>query len=263
MLGTAGYGQVLAAGASYTETVNVRVPDGIQGTFDIIVYADSDASHQLPVAEQHRLRPLRRADRRRQRAGPLRPGLRRRSAAWAAATFPSTRTRPTSSPRSPMPVTLAPAPDLQVTAISSDANAGHVFQGQTLDVTYTVTNTGAAHAADDADLGRPDLLLGRHQPRPEGRHATWGWSTHQNGLGAGASYTVTTQVQVPTEPERSVLPLRDHRPAHRQPHRQGVRRGRRRTRTTTACTSPRRWSSTRRRPRSSWSPASPCPTRRR
>ena len=31
-----------------------------------------------------------------------------------------------------------------MTAISTDASAGHVFQGQTLDVTYTVTNEGAA-----------------------------------------------------------------------------------------------------------------------
>ena len=40
-------------------------------------------------------------------------------------------------------MTLAPPPDLQVTAVSSDANAGHVYQGQTLNVTYTVTNLGA------------------------------------------------------------------------------------------------------------------------
>ena len=68
-----------------------------------------------------------------------------------------------------MPVTLAPPPDLQVTAISSDANAGHVYQGQTLDVTYTVTNVGAATPPTDAELGRPDLLLGRHEPRSQGR----------------------------------------------------------------------------------------------
>ena len=44
-----GYGQVLAAGASYTETVNVRIPDGIQGNFDVIVYADSDAKTDFQV----------------------------------------------------------------------------------------------------------------------------------------------------------------------------------------------------------------------
>ncbi len=49
VLGQAGYGQVLAAGASYTETVNVRIPDGIQGNFDIIVYADSDAMTNYSV----------------------------------------------------------------------------------------------------------------------------------------------------------------------------------------------------------------------
>lgn len=49
VLGQTGYGQVLAAGASYTETLNVRIPDGIQGDFDIIVYADSDAQTDFSV----------------------------------------------------------------------------------------------------------------------------------------------------------------------------------------------------------------------
>ena len=40
-----------------------------------------------------------------------------------------------------------------MTAISSDANAGHVYQGQTLDVTYTVTNARRRHAADRCPTG--------------------------------------------------------------------------------------------------------------
>ncbi len=76
VLGQSGYGQVLAAGASYTETVNVRIPDGIQGNFDIIVYADSDAMTDYLVAERHRLRVVWRADRLAERAQPVRPGLR-------------------------------------------------------------------------------------------------------------------------------------------------------------------------------------------
>ena len=50
---------------------------------------------------------------------------------------------------------------------------------------------------------------------------------HQDGLAAGASYTVTTPVQVPIEPERAVLSLRDHQSAGGQPDRPGVRGGRR------------------------------------
>jgi len=43
LLGDSGHGGVLAAGDSYTETANVRIPDGIHGTFYVLLYADSDA----------------------------------------------------------------------------------------------------------------------------------------------------------------------------------------------------------------------------
>ncbi len=97
-----------------------------------------------------------------------------------------------------MPVTLAPAPDLKVTAIGSDADAGHVYEGQSLDVTYTVTNSGAGtppteptwndliYLSADTNL---DLKADRYL----------GMVTHQNGLAAGGSYSVTTAVQVPSD----------------------------------------------------------------
>ena len=56
VLGQSGYGQVLAAGASYTETVNVRIPDGIQGNFRHPRLRRFRRQDRLPVAEQHRLR---------------------------------------------------------------------------------------------------------------------------------------------------------------------------------------------------------------
>ena len=55
---------------------------------------------------------------------------------------------------------------------------------------------------------------------------------------------------MPIEPERSVLSLRDHRSARPTAPSARCSRGAAPTRTTTACTSPRRWSSTRRRPAS-------------
>ena len=187
VLGDSGYGQVLAAGASYTETVNVRIPDGIQGPFDVIVYADSDASTDFSVTEQHRIRPVRREDRHPNELDPydlVSVAVR----SLGRGHVPQYENEGDKLASVAMPVTLAPPPDLQVTAISSDANAGHVYQGQTLDVTYTVTNCGAAtpptmpnwndliYFSADANL---DLKADRYL----------GMVKHQNGLGAGASYT--------------------------------------------------------------------------
>ncbi len=197
VLGQASYGQVLAAGASYTETVNVRVPGGIQGTFYILVYADSDASVDYTVTSNigYGLYGVKIGA-----ANELDPYDLVSSAvrSLGRGQVPQYEHEADKLASVVMPVTLAPAPDLQVTAISTDANAGHVIQGQTLDVTYTVTNTGAAtpptqptwddliyFSADD----QLDLKADRYL----------GMVTHQNGLGAGASYTVTTPVQVPSD----------------------------------------------------------------
>ena len=51
VLGDSSYGQgvPLQPGGSYTNTVDVRIPDGIQGTFYVLVYADSDASTNYNV----------------------------------------------------------------------------------------------------------------------------------------------------------------------------------------------------------------------
>ena len=197
VLGQSGYGQVLAAGASYTETVNVRIPDGIQGSFDIIVYADSDAKTDFEVQSDigyglygvqigvpNELDPYDLAS----------VAIR----SLGRGQVPQYENEADKLATVQMPITLAPAPDLQVTAISTDANAGHVYQGQTLDVTYTVTNAGAGTPPTETDWD--DLIYFSAGTTLELKTDTYlGMVKHQNGLGAGASYTVTTQVQVPPD----------------------------------------------------------------
>ncbi len=195
VLGQTGYGQVLAAGASYTETLNVRIPDGIQGDFDIIVYADSDAQTDFSVTSDigfglygvkigvpDELNPYDLAS--------------VASRSLGRGNVPQYEDEADKISSVPLPITLAPAPHLQVTAISSDANAGHVFQGQTLDVTYTVTNTGAATPPTMPMWD--DLIYFSADTNLDLKADTYlGMVEHMHGLGAGASYTITTQVQVP------------------------------------------------------------------
>ena len=196
VLGQASYGQVLAAGASYTETVNVRIPDGIQGNFDIIVYADSDAStdytvqsdigyglYGLKIGSPNELNPYDLAS---QAIRSLGRGQ-----------VPQYENEADKIASVPLPVTLAPAPDLQVMAISTDADNGQVYQGQTLDVTYTVTNTGAGTPPTEPTWD--DLIYFSADTNLDLKADTYlGEVVHTGGLGAGDNYTVTTQVQVPS-----------------------------------------------------------------
>ena len=128
-LGTASYGQVLAAGASYTETVDVRVPDGIQGNFDIIVYADSDATtnyevqsdigyglYGIQIGAANELNPYDLAS-----SGDPQPGPRKRAAIRRRGRQDRLRRRCRSR--------WHRRRILQVTSISTDANAGHVCPG--------------------------------------------------------------------------------------------------------------------------------------
>ena len=144
-----------------------------------------------------------------------------------------------------MPVTLATPPDLQVDRPRArTTNAGHVFQGQTLDVTYTVTNLGAAtpptmarwddliYFSADANL---DLKADRYL----------GMVMHTAGLSGGASYTVTTTVQVPQDLSGPYYLFVITDPPTDSAIGKVFEGGA--TRTTTACSSPPRWSSTRRR----------------
>ncbi len=197
VVGNAGYGYVLQPGASYSETVNVRVPDGIHGTFYVIVYTDSDAKtdysvqsnigyglYGIQIGQPNELDPY----------DLVSSAVR----SLGRGNVPQYENEADKIADVPLPVTLATPPDLQVTSISSDANAGHVLQGQTLDVTYTVSNVGAGtpptmptwddliYLSADTHL---DLVADRYL----------GEVKHMGGLSGGASYTVTDAVQVPTD----------------------------------------------------------------
>ena len=104
--------------------------------------------------------------------------------------------------RATLPVTYA-EPDLKVTALSvpDDLRAG-----QTLDITFTVTNTGTRATREtgwvdrvylslDSSLDTGDFLLRREVA---GREIT-AQSVRRGALGVGESYTATVTVTLPFE----------------------------------------------------------------
>ena len=127
-LGQATYGQVLAAGASYTEKVDVHIPDGIQGNFDIIVYADSDAmtdyevqsdigyfNYGIEIGAPDELNPYDLASEAIRSLG--------------RGEVPQYENEADKIASVPLPITLAPAPDLEVTSISSRCQRGACVPG--------------------------------------------------------------------------------------------------------------------------------------
>ena len=117
VLGQTGYGQVLAAGASYTETVTFAFPMASREIrhHRLCRFRRKD---RLCSAERHRLWVIRRDDRRSQRAQPVRPRL-RRDPQPGPGQVPQYEDEADKIASVPMPITLAPAPDFQVTAIAA------------------------------------------------------------------------------------------------------------------------------------------------
>ncbi len=208
-LGTGGYSAPvdingnaisLQPNQSYTDTVNVRIPDGIQGTFYVVVYADTDAhtnvllqsdigyyNYGIGIGGTNELDPY-----------DLASVEVRSLGRGTVLQFENEADKLASVP---LPVALPPAPDLQVTAVSADAQsggeAGHVYQGQTLDVTYTVTNEGAATPPTEPTWD--DLIYFSRDTNLDLKADTYlGMFTHEDGLGANGTYTETVQVQVPS-----------------------------------------------------------------
>ena len=94
-----------------------------------------------------------------------------------------------------LPVTLASPPDLQVTLVDAPTRAE---RGQSIDVTYTVTNRGGVTPASQGKWSdliylSKDRLLDLRADHYLAR------SEHNGGLAAGASYTVTSSVRLPKQ----------------------------------------------------------------
>ena len=193
-LGQVGRSSVLAEGTSYTSTLNVTLPDGIEGNFYVLVFSDSaakldrfqtsDIGFGLPGVEFERPNPL---------------------APWDLASVASRSLARGSVPEFQfeannivsklLPVTLATPPDLQVISIEAPQRA---LLGELLQVAYTVQNLGGVIPStqdkwdDLVYLSRDrylDLLADRYL----------GTVPHTGVLGPNGSYRVSRNFTLPRD----------------------------------------------------------------
>jgi len=178
---------ILALGDSYESTVDVRLPDGIEGDFYILVFADSaayaynhvqsDIGFGLPglaFSEPHELP-----------AGDRVSEAQRLLARGAVGEFQEEGNNISTAALS---VTLAIPPDLQVTSLAVPVRTP---RGQPFQMTYTVSNLGGAipetqQAWDDLIYLSRDEFLDLRADR------YLGLVRHTDGLGSGQSYTIET-----------------------------------------------------------------------
>ncbi|MGE3817844.1 MAG: putative Ig domain-containing protein, partial [Isosphaeraceae bacterium] len=172
LLGEASRSSPLAKGLSYTRTLDLRLPDGIEGDFHVLVFTDSNLAVQ---------------------------GSGLGNEPWVdsrMARVPEFQGEGNNIAAKPLRVDLSPAPDLVVDSVVVPA---HATAGQTFGLTYTVMNVGpggtpATQAAWD------DLIYLSRDPFLDLRSDRYlGSVNHKGGLAAGRGYTVSQQLRAPRD----------------------------------------------------------------
>ncbi|MBY0513966.1 MAG: hypothetical protein K2P78_08660, partial [Gemmataceae bacterium] len=196
-LGEFSHTGVLRAGAAYTNALTVTLPEGVGGSFHLLVYTDaaagmdlagntlSDIGFNLLGVGFEKPSPLAPWD----LASESSRGLGR-------GRVPEYQDEGNNVAAVALPITPTPAPDLRVAAVAAPER---VARGQTIDVTYTVANVGPAGTpasqpewVDYVYLSRDpvlDLRADRYLTSVE----------HTGGLAAGAAYAVARTLQLPTD----------------------------------------------------------------
>ncbi len=171
MIGQSDHGGILAAGSSYNVTLSAQVPDGIQGSWYLVVFTDSNliGAPDTPGVSQE---------------FGVDPNMGR------VEEFQGEGNNITAIPQQ---IILTPAPDLQVTVVNAPA---HVLRGQSFDISYTVQNAGAGDTPARQSTWTDNVYLSRDQVLdPSDTYlATY---THTGGLAAGDTYTVDLTVTAP------------------------------------------------------------------
>jgi len=172
MLGQLSYDSILPTGGHYDASLNVRIPDGIQGNFYILVFTDSNET-----------------------GFPTIPGIFNDGSDPFLGRVGEYQGEGNNITAAFLPVILTIPPDLQVssvTAVGPDlSQPDHVQTGQNYTVTYTVTNTGAGDTPDRQSQWNDWIFLSR-DPNLDSGDAFLGEETHTGGLKAGQSYQIIT-----------------------------------------------------------------------
>ncbi|WP_205678900.1 CARDB domain-containing protein [Aquisphaera insulae] len=171
-------GAPLAIGGTYDRTLDVSLPDGIQGTFYILVFVDSNVTGPLPPAD---------------------PSLRYEYYSGdfvRMARVQEFQDEGNNVTSSSLPITLTPPPDLKVSLVDVPAQ---VIAGQPFSLTYTVTNAGPGGTPARQSSWDDYIYLSRDAFLDLQADRYLGAVSHQGGLAAGDKYTITQLLRAPRD----------------------------------------------------------------
>ena len=183
----------LAAGESYTANVNVRIPDGIEGDFHLIAFADS-AAYEDPLERPSDI-GFQLIGIQFEQPGSLAPYDLVSEAARAVSRgkVKEYQGEGNNLASATIPIALNPLPDLQVTSVTAPAIAP---VGQRIDVSYTIENFGGATPPGQSSWN--DLIyLSRDGYLDTKADIYLGKVDHSGGLGDSDRYSVDTAVKLP------------------------------------------------------------------
>ncbi|MCW9030677.1 MAG: hypothetical protein OQK58_04255 [Gammaproteobacteria bacterium] len=165
---------LLEVGASYTQQVNVRIPDSIEGDFYLVIKTDDNIYGRAS------------AD----------PGAATGNLYVDDDVVKEFRDEGNNESNLALPITLASPPDLQVTSVTAPE---HAVLGQNFSVSYTVTNSGIGDTPSNQGRWNDLVYLSRDGVLDVNADHYLGSITHTGGLQSGESYTVNAQYRMPQD----------------------------------------------------------------
>ena len=173
-------GELLPTGNAYTETVDVKVPDGIEGGFYILAFTDSNVRSNVFAPST------------------ILPTLRGLSLGADAtlARVEEFRDEGNNVTVAALPITLTAPPDLQVASVDVPVR---VTTGEVFDLIYRVENRGTGPTPEAQSTWDDLIYWSRDQFLDLQADRFIASRRHTGGLGAGDGYDVTASVQVPSD----------------------------------------------------------------
>ncbi len=176
LIGTVEHGGILAAGDSYTQSLQATLPDGVVGDFHVLVFTDSNITGSLP---------------------PGGPGVDFEFAVdQTMARVGEFRDEGNNITAAPMSITLAAPPDLRVTQVQIPQSA---LVGQTVNVSFTVTNSGSGPTPALQNQWKDQIYLSRDQFLDLASDRFIDEVGHTGIVNAGNSYVVNDTITLPRD----------------------------------------------------------------
>ncbi|MEO8428859.1 MAG: CARDB domain-containing protein, partial [Verrucomicrobiota bacterium] len=160
----------LDPGQKYDATMDLRLPDNIDGPFYLIVVTNSGSADYSE------------------------PGVFPGAIHFGSGGLNEYRDTASNSQSLPLAVRFVPLPDLKVTALTAPE---HATQGQGFTVAWTVTNTGPGVVPDRQNKWTDRVYLSRDQSLDFSSDLFVGSVDHPGSLASGANYSITQNYTLP------------------------------------------------------------------